>query len=109
MNEKDMLNRVLECLVAFSADPHPFDEEFVKPCIQYIESKANPVRFDRNDKEQWDKYKDEMYSRLERKSPMTMFELTLGMPDNVGPIILDELVYGRMYQDLNHTIGVRKS
>lgn len=108
MTEQDLLHKTLECLLAFYSDPHPLGEEYVDPCITYIQSKIENKKFNRDDKEEWERYKTEMYSRLEKKSPMTMFELTLGMPDGVGTIILDEICYGKMYQSMDYLIGVKK-
>jgi hypothetical protein len=108
MTEKDLLLQTLECLQAFYADPHPLSEEYVDPCITYIRSKIENKKFNRDDKEEWEKYKTELYSRLENKSPMTIFELTLGMPGGVGPIILDEICYGKMYETFDYLIGVKQ-
>jgi hypothetical protein len=77
-------------------------------CMQYLTSKIIRENFKRNDAEQWRQAKNVLYERLNQKSPQSMFELTLGLPDGVGVVIMDEVVYGRMYFDEYRNVGVKK-
>ena len=117
MTEKDLLLR-LETICrwyrVFSRDvpPHltqgaPSHDE-VGACMVYLAGKIRNDRFNREDLDQWEEVKRILYNRLENKSPQTMFELSLGLPEGVGTVVLDEITYGRMFMNEYHEIGLRQ-
>jgi hypothetical protein len=114
MTEKDLLLRLQQICQFYREYTKDYDgdhiltSEEVGECMVYISSLITEPQFDREDRNQWDELKRVLYQRLEKKSPQTMFELSLGLPEGVGTIVLDELVYGRMYQDDCFRIGLRK-
>lgn len=114
MTEKDLLfrlERICQLYRKYTKDyygDHSITSEEVGECIVYISGLISKPRFDRNDKAQWDEVRRILYGRLEKKSPQTMFELTLGLPEPCGLVVLDETVYGRMYIDEHYQIGLRK-
>jgi hypothetical protein len=114
MTEKDLLFR----LENICRDYRDINEKYweqnditleqVNQCLVYISSKIRNRKFNRDDRDEWNQVKTVLYERLEKKSPQTMFELTLGLPEGCGTVILDEVVYGRMYQNDYREVGLRK-
>ena len=110
MTEKDLLRKLLEVCELFEvwniSDSlgNEVNSSDTKKCIMYLTSKINGEIFNRQDKDQWQQAKDVMYDRLKKNSPQTMFELTLGLPDGVATVILDEITYGKMYMDSDYKI-----
>ncbi|QGT54313.1 hypothetical protein b3_0065 [Synechococcus phage B3] len=110
MTEKDLLFKLIEICHAceYTYSGNNVSEEDVKNCVIYLLGKINNIQFNRDDKDEWDQVRYVLYERLEKKSPQTTFELSLGLPEGVGTVVLDELEYGRMYLDENYQIGLKK-
>jgi hypothetical protein len=114
MTEKDLLLRLEHiCQVYRDINDKYWEEndltlEEVNQCLVYISGKLQNNIFNREDPEQWQEVKYILYGRLEKKSPQTTFELSLGLPEGVGTVVLDEIEYGRMYLDENYQIGLKK-
>ncbi|AEC53124.1 hypothetical protein SCRM01_178 [Synechococcus phage S-CRM01] len=114
MTEKDLLLRLERiCQTYIDINENFWEENDLSrdeaaDCLVYVSSLISEPQFDREDKDQWDELKRILYQRLENKSPQTMFELSLGLPEDCGTVVLDEMVYGRMYQDDCYRIGLRK-
>lgn len=114
MTEKDLLFRletICQWYREWSRDytgDHILSPEEVGECMVYLSGKIQNPIFDRNDPVQWEQVKEVLYERLERKSPQDRFELCLGLPEGIGPVLLDEMAYGRIFMDENYNFGLRK-
>ena len=112
MTEKDLLLRLIRICEAYREEFSPISgcltSDEVGDCLVYLSSLIIEPQFDRDDRDEWNQVKTVLYERLEKKSPQTMFELTLGLPEGCGTVILDEVVYGRMYQNDYREVGLRK-
>jgi hypothetical protein len=112
MTEKDLLLRLIRICEAYREEFSPISgcltSDEVGDCLVYLSSLIIEPQFDRDDKDQWNELKWVLYERLEKKSPQTMFELSLGLPEGVGSIVLDEITYGRMFINEYYQIGLRK-
>jgi hypothetical protein len=112
MTEKDLLLRLIRICEAYREVFSPIDgcltSNEVGDCLVYLSGLIAKEQFRREDPDQWEQAKRVLYERLENKSPQTMFELSLGLPEGVGTVVLDEITYGRMFMNEYYEIGLRQ-
>jgi hypothetical protein len=111
MQEVDLLIKISDMCSAYIYGTEPknyYTKEEELQCLMYLAGKINKEQFDRYNKEQWEQAKRVLYARLEEKSPQSMFELTLGLPEGVSVVVLEEIVYGKMFFDQYRNVELKK-